>query len=130
AKAGHCLCVPIATYSGQGTLKHTAQPAQDHAVIVAFDDEPQLQPGELELTKQPLRVICEDPTLQKLHPASRINFAKVYTIEYNIKVRTFGRIAQVSLPLLQKYFSDTIVETRDAHGRRTGPELVSSGDSR
>jgi hypothetical protein len=114
AKAGHCLCVPISTYGGQGTLKHTTQPAQDHAVIVVFGDEPQLQPGERELTKQPLKVICEDPTLQKLHPASRINFGKVYTIEYNIRVRTFGRIATESLPLLQKYFVDTIVGTRDA----------------
>jgi hypothetical protein len=115
AKAGHCLCVPISTYRGQGTLKHTARPAQDHAIIVAFGDEPQLQPGEPELKKRPLKVICEDPTLKKLHPASRINFGKVYTVEYNIKVRTFGRIATESLPLLQQYFLETNLGTRDAH---------------
>lgn len=38
-----------------------------------------------------------------LDPASRINFAKVFTVEHNVKVMSVGRVAPSSLPDLQAY---------------------------
>ncbi len=129
AKQGHCLCLPIATYRGRGTLKHTEKSAQDHAIIVTFGDEPQLLIDEVQLTKQPLKVKCEDDSQGKLHPSSRINFSKVYTIEYNFKVRTYGRIATESKPLLQRYFRETVAGTTDVNDNTASQSTQRASDA-
>ena len=67
-----------------------------------------LQPEEEEqLTKSPLYIKTEDPSIT-IDPASRINFAKVYTVEYNLKVRNLGRIISDSIQLMEEYFAETI----------------------
>jgi len=47
-------------------------------------------PGE-NLIKKAIRVEMTTPK-EKLDPASRINYAKVYTIEYNVKVFFIGKV--------------------------------------
>jgi hypothetical protein len=62
-------------------------------------------PGE-KIIKNPIAVrpARED---QKLHPMSRINFGKIYTIEHNVKVMNVGKVADESLYNLWHYFINT-----------------------
>jgi len=50
-----------------------------------------------------IRVI---PTRQgeSMDPMSRINFKKVYTVEYNVKVRDFGNVDKAFLRYLKRQF--------------------------
>jgi hypothetical protein len=87
---------PILTYGGQGTLKHGVH-AEDHALIYTLEPgqkkPPPLLQYESPLSKRPIRV---EPISQahKLDPASRLNYAKLYTVEHNVKVFFVGRVAK------------------------------------
>ncbi len=101
--AGHCICLsviippsssrhtrltysrPILTYSGQGVNKRGVH-ADQHAIIYSAKRPVALR-GEKEkgLTMRPVRVIPDTPR-HKLDNASRLNYAKPYTVEYNVKV--------------------------------------------
>ncbi|PMD21188.1 hypothetical protein NA56DRAFT_703875 [Hyaloscypha hepaticicola] len=84
---GHCLCLPIQTYGRQGLTKGGAT-AEHHAAI--YSEEEVVFEGE-GLTKKGIRVVLFNPR-DKLDATSRINYAKVYTIEYNVKVHFIGRL--------------------------------------
>lgn len=76
------------TYNNQGTTKRGVQ-AEDHAVI--YTSRPVLLEGENQMTKKPIKVEMYNPR-DKLDHASRLNYAKVYTIECNVKVHFIGWI--------------------------------------
>jgi len=59
----------------------------DHHTIIYTGSQPQWLPGEYELglTKTPIKVEPVNPR-HKLDIASRLNYAKPYTVEYNVKV--------------------------------------------
>lgn len=61
--------------------------------MYSSEDGPSYMPGEAsKLTRnRPILMIPSRPE-HKLHPASRLNYAKVYTVEYNVKVKFIGRI--------------------------------------
>jgi hypothetical protein len=48
--------------------------------------------GEGALNKSAIKVIPKTPR-DKLDPASRVNYAKIYTVEHNVKVQFIGQIA-------------------------------------
>jgi hypothetical protein len=87
---------PILTYGGQGTKKHGVH-AEDHAQIYTLDKNqkkaPPLKQGEFRLTKKAIRVDPISPS-HKLDPASRLNYAKLYTVEHNVKVYFVGWVAK------------------------------------
>lgn len=60
--------------------------------------------SETGMTKQP---ICIDPggPNQKLHQMTCINFAKMYTVEHNVKVKNIGKVAASSMYFLVGYFN-------------------------
>lgn len=91
-RRGHCICLPIMTYGGQGCGKRGVQ-ALDHAII--HTSQPVYVDGEPDLTKLPILVEPINPQ-HRLDPASRLNYAKVYTIEFNVKVWFIGKIAKDS----------------------------------
>ena len=62
-------------------------------------------PGE-NIVKNPIAVVPAGPD-QKLHPMSRINFDKMYSIEHNVKVMNVGKVADGSLHNLELYFQNT-----------------------
>jgi hypothetical protein len=99
----HCLCLRIRTYSGQATTK-PGTVAQDHAAVFSVGGEVQLHPGEELLTKTPICVKIEDASLS-LDPMSRMNFTKVYTVEYNLKIRNVGRVYGDSVGIMDDYFA-------------------------
>jgi hypothetical protein len=104
-KSTFCLCLPIHTYNGQATTKPGVV-AQDHAAVVADNDEVQYLPQEAELAKTPIYIKVENTSTGPIDPASRINFAKIYTVEYNVKVRKVGRIVADSVWRMDQYFAE------------------------
>lgn len=90
---GHSLTVPIKTYSGRGLTKRglTQKDIHDHAIIHTESVEPKQVPDEPISNKRPISM--RPARTQRLNPASRINFAKIYTIEHNSKVMDIGMIS-------------------------------------
>jgi hypothetical protein len=84
------------TYSGQGVKKEGVH-ADHHAII--YTEKPVASRGEKDkgLTKKPIKVITSSPR-HKLDNFSRLNYAKTYTVEYNVKVCKYTR------PMLLLFF--------------------------
>jgi hypothetical protein len=92
----HCTCLPLLTYTGLGTTKPGVNP-KDHAAVFT-GHKAQLAPGEAEIGLRPaLRVIPNNPK-EKLDPMTRLNYAKLYTVEYNVNLRFIGRVDEQSMP--------------------------------
>ncbi|KAE9367984.1 hypothetical protein N431DRAFT_384049 [Stipitochalara longipes BDJ] len=106
-KKGHSICIPILTYGHQGVLKYGVHP-EDHAVVYSSKTEgPYYHEGEKELlTKKPIRLDIKDPS-EKLDPQSRLNYAKTYTVEHNVKVFFIGWIARNYEHEVATCFNDT-----------------------
>ncbi|KAL2064644.1 hypothetical protein VTL71DRAFT_3782 [Oculimacula yallundae] len=92
---GHCICLPINTYSRQGVTKRGVH--AEHHTIVYTEKKPVYFPGEKEkgLTKKPIKIICSSPR-HKLDEHSRLNYHKTYTVEYNVKVCFIGKVDKKS----------------------------------
>ncbi|CAN9175411.1 unnamed protein product [Alternaria alternata] len=106
-KATFCLCLPIHTYSGQATSK-AGIAAQDHAPVVPEGGEAIYHKNEAKLTKSPMYIKVENPSTGSVSPMSRLNFGKVYTVEYNVKVRPIGRLIPDSLWRMEEYFMECL----------------------
>lgn len=67
----------------------------DHAIIYTGKGPPRELDGEDSLGKDPIEVVPKTPR-DKLGSDSRVNYAKIYTVEHNVKVFFVGRIAPQS----------------------------------
>lgn len=81
------------TYGGQATTKSGVH-AHEHAIIHTTR-EPYYVPDEQPLNKVSIRVRPANPQ-HKLERASRLNYAKVYTVEFNVKVWFIGQVHEES----------------------------------
>lgn len=106
-KGGCCLCVPMYTYGGLATKKPGINP-MDHAMAYDVRKNPILLPGEKKLRKLPIAIKIENT--DKFEPTTRINFARIYTIEHNVKALKVGRVIEKHIPLLKKYYKESIVD--------------------
>ena len=99
------LARPIHTYNGQGETKCglCAQNIAGHAVIHTSDTKPYTLREEKGIIKRPIEVIKATGD-QQLHPMSRLNFLKSYTVEYNEKVMDVGGVSAESMPDLLEYW--------------------------
>jgi hypothetical protein len=93
---------PILTYGGQATAKHGVKP-QDHCIIYTRgnhpkDWKPTEVPGEQKLKNKAIQVDPSHPRYGLLDPESRLNYAKVYTVEHNVKVFFVGYVHKDSAP--------------------------------
>lgn len=96
-------CRPILSYHGKGVGK-SHQSIKDHGIIHSGLIAPDSMEGEEGMTFLPIRV---DTDLgEKLSNASRINYAKVYTVETNIKIKHIGFVHTHSKPKLMYQFRD------------------------
>ncbi|KAJ8071907.1 hypothetical protein OCU04_002214 [Sclerotinia nivalis] len=90
-RSGHCLCLPIMSYGGQATTKPGVH-AKEHAIIHTTPDARMVEGEDInKMGYGPVRMI-PDTTRDYLDAASRINYCKVYTVEYNVKVWFIGRV--------------------------------------
>jgi len=76
-----------------------------HAIIHMEGEAPERTEMDGGIVKEPLEV-RPDSKREKLHPLSRINFSKVYTVEHNVKVKSIGRISKKSMPNFRVYWKD------------------------
>ncbi|KAI0148256.1 hypothetical protein F4776DRAFT_660428 [Hypoxylon sp. NC0597] len=100
-EAGHSTCVPILTYERRGCTKSGVNP-NTHGIIYSLSNhsekrEPSLLEGEPELGFPPIRVdgYIDEKVLPK---ESRVNYAKLVTIEHNVKVFFIGFIPLEDFP--------------------------------
>ncbi|RFU30133.1 hypothetical protein B7463_g6191, partial [Scytalidium lignicola] len=108
---GSCICCPIQTYGKRATTKPGAR-SQDHAAVFAVGEQPQLLQGEDLLHRDPFPIAVEDVNI-KIDPASRLNFAKIYTVEHNVKVRNIGRIDKTHVQRLKDYFYEVVMGNKN-----------------
>ena len=71
------------------------------------DTKPAKLPEESDLNKTPIAVDKASPD-QKLHPLSRLNFAKIHTVNWNVKVMNVGKVAGESMPQLVAYWKQSL----------------------
>ncbi|KAH7385006.1 hypothetical protein BKA64DRAFT_748480 [Cadophora sp. MPI-SDFR-AT-0126] len=108
-KTHSCLCLPLYTYGGQGSLKPDVR-AQDHVAVRISTNDPPPTPRSTEEDSQktPLGIIVEDSE-EKIDPMTRINFGQVFTIQHNLKVAKVGRIHPTDIERLNKYFIESVI---------------------
>ncbi|KAH7068392.1 hypothetical protein BKA63DRAFT_113414 [Paraphoma chrysanthemicola] len=100
------VCLRINTYGGQGTTKTGLNPRDHAAVIPAGGRFIEHTKGE-QLDKEPIEIKIEDQEIE-IDPMSRINFAKPYTVEHNVKIRNIGRVFGESVGCLDRYFAESL----------------------
>lgn len=70
------------------------------------DAVPSRLPDETGMTKEP---ICVEPAPdQKFSLTSRINFAKLYTVEHNVNVKNIGEVAEKSMVHFRRYWKEAL----------------------
>lgn len=87
---GHSQCIPILTYEGRGMGKPGAK-KESHAAVYIGTTKPTVANIGLE----PIRIEPISPR-EKLVAESVINYAKIYTVEHNVKVFFIGSIHEHS----------------------------------
>lgn len=111
-KNGYCWAIPINSYSGNGlTSKNMImQDKYAHCIIYSKGSQPRRLTGEPHLTKKPIVATMADGE-PSLNNASRLNFGKMQSIEYNIRVKDVGLIDDaVGLKRLTSYFKQEILQ--------------------
>ncbi|KAI1608380.1 hypothetical protein EDD36DRAFT_97255 [Exophiala viscosa] len=113
-RQGYCVVVPILSYGEKGVKKAMPRSEkQAHAIIYKNGHSiPTSLPGEPEFTKRP--IAADMRRGETLWPSSRIHFGKHHTVEYNVKVKDIGNIAEISRAELESYFRQ---ESFEGHGR-------------
>lgn len=86
----HCLAMRISTYRGQGLNKSGADPKHHAALVLKGEVEVRHLNGKM--IRDAIHLIVEDRS-QSIDPHSCIDFSRIYTLEYNVKVKTLGRVA-------------------------------------
>jgi hypothetical protein len=71
------------------------------------DTRPYQLPEEVGMNKRPIAVDKSSPD-QKLDPMSRLNFSRVHTVIWNVKVMDVGRVTRESIPTLVTYWKQTL----------------------
>ncbi|PMD40892.1 hypothetical protein L207DRAFT_633837 [Hyaloscypha variabilis F] len=125
---GHSICLPILTYGNRGVVKPGVH-AETHTVVYSSKrDGYTLAEGEEgRMHHRPIRVEIKDPS-DKLDPMSRLNYAKIYTVEHNVKVLFIGRVAENYEQLVVTAFNETHPPLSDRqHGYRPdSPDVATS----
>jgi len=99
----HSVCLAIHTYGGRATTATHAR-TRDHVVIYSGNEPPQLVEGESETiwNRRAIQVVL-DPKGEPLLETSRLNVAKVHTIEHIIPVAKLGKISTRDVERLRQY---------------------------
>lgn len=93
----------ISTYGKQGTLKSGCA-AGEHTIVHLTGSQPIYLYGEYErgMTKDPIEI---EPThsSETMEPTSRLRFGKMYSIEWNVKVKDIGLVSRRHMSKLMRY---------------------------
>jgi hypothetical protein len=109
---GYCWCVSINTYGGRGLVGKNRSDAevQSHTIVYESTSRPAMFKEEQGLmTKESIAVdMVHGHTLDK---ASRLNYAKVCTVEHNVKVMDIGMVSARSMPYLCAHWREEMTLT-------------------
>jgi Cdc37 Hsp90 binding domain len=104
---GYCWCVAINTYGGQGLVgKHRSDAeVSSHTIVHDRTKKPAVFEREKGLmNKEPIAIDMTGH--HTLHPASRLNYAKVSTVEHNVKVMDIGMVCPTSMPYFLSHWQN------------------------
>jgi len=130
-----CLCLSIQTYRRQGVAKYGV--IKNHHSIIYTGSSPQMktdeQPrGEEAGMRRPVLVEAKSKT-EKMDKTSRVNYAKIYTVEHNVKVYDFGQVERGYLNRLitqfQAVFDGSSQAAEFPHGNTTNDQGDNGGGS-
>jgi hypothetical protein len=110
------------TYNGQGVRKRGVH-AEHHAIIYS-GKKPVAFRGEKEkgLQMRSIKVSPDNPR-HKLDDASRLNYAKTYTVEYNVKVVSPSTVPH-RVPELQWGWITALKTSRDQNFHLSHPVWI------
>ncbi|KAK4215939.1 hypothetical protein QBC37DRAFT_113180 [Rhypophila decipiens] len=97
---GHSTCVPILTYERRACTKRGVKP-RTHGIIYPDGTRPRPLDGEPPLGCKPVKIELDFPQ-ERIVKESRVNYAKLVTIEHNVKVFFIGRVAAEHLHLVNE----------------------------
>ncbi|KAE9367982.1 hypothetical protein N431DRAFT_561801 [Stipitochalara longipes BDJ] len=129
---GNNICSPIQTYSGQATLKYNLPDRKQHAIIYTSRECPKEYSYKAKdgstvregLVKDPIRVQSEqDGPEGRLHPLSRLNYSKIYTVENYVRVLNIGMVHKDYISSLWRnsmIYRATPAEKPTKHPSRSG----------
>ncbi|KAJ4302105.1 hypothetical protein N0V88_002241 [Collariella sp. IMI 366227] len=89
---GHCACVPILTYGHKACTKRGVKPLK-HGIVYQSGKRPRMVDNEPSLGFRPIAVDLYERT-EKLDKESRVNYAKITTVEHNFRVFFIGCVTQ------------------------------------
>lgn len=107
---GYCWCIPINTYNYHGVAKKglSREDREAHSIIYMDDTKPAIDPAERNMmVKNPIAVTAANLE-QKLHYMSRLNFGKVYSVEWNVKVMNVGLVSVNSMANFTGYWYNEV----------------------
>ena len=93
----------ISTYGDRGTAKNLVD-QREHSIIYTGDTAPRKLAEEKNLTKDPIQVIALEG--HELEELSRVNFAKLYPVEHNVKVLEMGKVAKNDMRTFLGYWQN------------------------
>ena len=104
-KHGHCLCSPVSTYGGRGIHKPglNKKDIEAHAMVHDRKKKPSLPNARHGMIKEPIAVNLTPGA--ELHKLSLINFGKIHSVEWNVKVMDIGKVTDQCRDQLVAYFS-------------------------
>jgi len=122
----------IRTYSGRGTTKPGVNPV--YHTIIHTSNKPVYLSGENGLRLEPLKVEPDNSQFGILDSASRLNYAKIYTIEHNVKVWFVSKLAlsakrqlEVDYNRIHPPLGSSSIASYSGGGSSTGGGYYSSG---
>jgi hypothetical protein len=115
--AKSCLCLGIHNYHGNGCVQ---EPRQDlHTIIYATKQPPlpitititdpetkeRRDVSEKFMVNKPISITAAHPSIL-LQPASRINYARIHQVDFNVRVKSVGLVNVESIQDLSDQFDD------------------------
>jgi hypothetical protein len=91
---------PISTYGYKGAIDRPD--INQHSIIyTSAQGEPAALAGESFINAAiPIDALDN----QQLHPSSRVNYSKTYTIEHNVLIKKLGKVQKPHVPYLIEYW--------------------------
>ena len=104
---GYCWAICINTYGGQGLAKPGLKDPniRAHAIAYTRGHEYGWLHGEPRSPKREIEVVpINNSRIAVLHPASRLNFEKVLTVELNQPIVKIGKVSEASMRYFKSYW--------------------------
>jgi hypothetical protein len=118
------LLRPIVTYGGKGVSKMGVLKSQ-HAIAFHQRKEPETPENERprhagELPMLPgIKINPRNPKEDKVDPKARIDFARTYTVEHNVKVYDFGTVSEAYMARLADQWIRVLLQDNNATALNT-----------